>query len=397
MFTMKIKKLKIFTKYLDSRGKKYALSLIILILLYTTIFTIIYPIFEGKRMGVIRSLEFIIESMTTTGFGGITPFYHPVTNFFSIIVMMSGVIMIFMIIPLFLVPWIEAMMRVEPDREVEEDLEGHIIICSYSEIVDFLVEELEINSIPYVVIDEDAQTCISLSNKGIRSIHGSPRSVQGLKNAGIKKAKYLLVTSHDEENANIILTAKGIEDIGIISLVEEPDNAKYLQYAGAKTVACPKHELGERMAYKTYIPIVKELYGALHIPENLKVTEIPVSKNSEIAGLTLAESQIGKRSGANIIGIWSNGTFVTEFESNTKIEANSIVFAVGAESEISKLNELASIKSSNGKKNNINLLIIGFGNVGREIYTYLSHMPDNVTVIDKQEVDLKNSFVGKCH
>ncbi|RMF98161.1 MAG: potassium channel protein [Candidatus Schekmanbacteria bacterium] len=385
-----------FIKYLNSRGKKYAFSLVALIFFYTIIFRIIYPLFEKKEIGIIRSFEFIIESMTTTGFGGLMPFHHPITNIFAVIVMISGVVMIFMVIPLFLVPWIESKMRSEPIKEVEETLENHVIICGYSEIVDFLVEELEINSIPYVVIDANPEICLSLNDKGIRSIHGIPGSVQALKNAGIKRAKYLLVTSKDEENANIILTAKGISDIDIIALVEEPDNAKYLQYAGAKKVACPKHELGERMAYRTFIPIVRELYSALHIPSNLKVTEILVPEDSHITNLSLVESGIGKESGAKIIGIWKEGKFTTELTSDTTLEPNSILFAIGTKKEILNLKNLLLSEENIGKEHNINLIIIGYGHVGKEIYKYLDHMPENVTIIDKKEINLKNALTGNA-
>ena len=393
---MDIKKFDIIKNAFKSRGRKYFFSLAGLILFYSLLFEYLYSNLEHKEIDFFRAFEFIIESMTTTGYGGLLPFYHPVMNIFAIILQVSGVLIIFMTIPIFFVPWLQRKMSTEPPHKTSEDIKDHVIICRYSEAVNFLIEELEINGIPYIVIEKDRETCFNLLEQGIRSIQGDPNSSQGLKNAGISSARCILAMSKDEENASIILTARQLCDLPIIATVENPENSRYLEYAGAAKVACPKHELGARMAYKTAFPVALDLSKALHIPANLHITEILVHKDSSIARKSLSEAAIGNVSGAKIIGIWANGKFATELHSDTMIEPSSILLAIGTEKEIEELRHLSLPAQGYSDNKSGNVIIVGFGNVGQEIYKYLSHIPDNVAIVDRQEFEIGNLFVGNA-
>ena len=78
--------------------------------------------------------------MTTLGFGDIT-FTSDIGRLFSILVLLSGVVLLlvmlpFMFISLFYAPWLEARVRLRAPREVPEGTEGHVILTEYDPIAD---------------------------------------------------------------------------------------------------------------------------------------------------------------------------------------------------------------------------------------------------------------------
>jgi lipoprotein signal peptidase len=70
--------------------------------------------------------------MTTLGFGDIT-FTSDLGRAFSILVLLSGILLLlillpFMFIRLFYAPWLEAQVRLKAPRELAENVSGHVII-----------------------------------------------------------------------------------------------------------------------------------------------------------------------------------------------------------------------------------------------------------------------------
>ena len=80
----------------------YFIAFAMLIALYTYIFHMFYPLLENKPITVVSALLFVVQSMTTVGYGEILPFNNDLTMLLSIQIILSGVIMIFVVIPLLL-------------------------------------------------------------------------------------------------------------------------------------------------------------------------------------------------------------------------------------------------------------------------------------------------------
>ena len=60
---------------------------------------------------------FVVESMTTVGYGELLPFRNDITRFLAIQFMLSGVIMIFVVIPLILAPFLTSLLAPAPPRK----------------------------------------------------------------------------------------------------------------------------------------------------------------------------------------------------------------------------------------------------------------------------------------
>jgi voltage-gated potassium channel len=94
---------------------KYLVLLILIIVLYSVLFHVIMLYAEGRYHSWITGVYWTLTVMTTLGFGDIT-FASDIGRFFSIIVLLSGIVLLlillpFMFIRLFYAPWLEAQVR----------------------------------------------------------------------------------------------------------------------------------------------------------------------------------------------------------------------------------------------------------------------------------------------
>ena len=100
-----------------------------LVLIYSFIFDYLMYNFENKHYDFITAIYWVIISMTTVGYGDIY-FNSSIGHFYTIVVVLSGVVMIFgYLFPLVVTPQLERTLRKELPSRVPPDLDNHIIIC----------------------------------------------------------------------------------------------------------------------------------------------------------------------------------------------------------------------------------------------------------------------------
>ncbi len=94
----------------------------------------------------------------------------------------------------------------------------------------------------------------------------------------------------------IILTAREVdESVQTISVVKEPDRAKYHDLAGADAVLSPRGLLGESLASKVTTGVSTTLGDSIEIGEDFDIAELPIHRGSDLVGTTLADSGIRER------------------------------------------------------------------------------------------------------
>src|SRR5687767_8189378 len=125
---------------------KYFAFLVAMITVYAVLFHLIMVRIEGQQHSWITGFYWTLVVMTTLGFGDIT-FTTDIGRLFSMLVLLSGVVLLlvmlpFMFISLFYAPWLEARVRLRAPREVPEGTSGHVIITEYDAIAAGLVARL---------------------------------------------------------------------------------------------------------------------------------------------------------------------------------------------------------------------------------------------------------------
>src|SRR5437763_1260554 len=126
---------------------------------------------EGRPRGVWDSLEWAAETLTTTGYGADAHWRHPAMVLFVVGVQFAGVFLVFLIVPLFLIPFLESRFEVRLPQGVKGDLSGHVVIYRYGPAVETLLGELAIAGVPTLVLEEEDGLARRLFEAGQRVLH----------------------------------------------------------------------------------------------------------------------------------------------------------------------------------------------------------------------------------
>ncbi|MCU4799533.1 NAD-binding protein [Halobacteria archaeon HArc-gm2] len=341
--------------------------------------------FEGKERGFFRSLLVVVETFTTTGYGEDAVWESPQMILLVISMMFTGVFFIFMALPLFVVPWIEDRLSTTPPTSVA-DLEDHVVICTYTDRSQTLVDELDVLDVDYVVVEPDRELATELFESGLSVVHGDPESVDDLAAANLQAARALVVDVDDETNASVVLAAGQLvegDGVQVITFAENPDMADYHRYAGADTVFSPRQLIGESIATKVTTGLTSEVADAVEIADDFEIAELPVQAGSRIAGVTVEDSGIRERTGANIIGAWFRGEFVTPPSPSARIDERTILLVAGREHQLETLKEWTR---SETRQNGRGAVVVGgYGEVGSTVKQSVAAAGFTCHAIDLEE------------
>lgn len=349
---------------------------------YTAIYHAGMVYLEGRSPSVFHSLQVVVETFTTVGYGSDAPYTTPAMNLIVTGMMLSGVILVFMALPLVVVPLFEDALSTTPPKSVS-DLDDHVVLCGFSSRGETLIDELVAWETDHVIVVDDRDTAIELYEEGWTVIHGDPESAKDLQRAGIQTARAVVADSDDETNASVVLAAREVApDARVVTVAEDPDNGQYLAYAGADRVLTPRHLLGQSLAEKVTASVSTELGDGVELGEDLEITEVAVDEGCEIAGERLADSGIRERTGANVIGAWTRGSFDGNLDADTVLEPGIILLVSGTERQVEELRELANAETD---RPHGQVVIVGYGEVGSTVAGELAAANVPYTIVDHNE------------
>ncbi len=184
-----------------SREMLLSLSIIIFTLFYGVIGTL----FLGDQFSPpVKSLDnaiyYTIEVMTTLGFGDILPITY-VSKLFTSSLVILGVASFFGAVGTFFGPILQKRLeRVVNIMETAElsGMRDHIIFCGYTPLISKFLRELKKKELPFILIVRDQENATFLRNDGYIVIRERADNPEALKNAGLKKAKKVFISSGDD-------------------------------------------------------------------------------------------------------------------------------------------------------------------------------------------------------
>jgi Trk K+ transport system NAD-binding subunit len=230
---------------------RYLAFLTVLIVLYTVLFHVIAER-EGQQHSWLTGLYWTLTVMTTLGFGDIT-FTSDLGRLFSVVVLLSGVVLLLVMLPflfirLFYAPWLEARLRFRAPRKAPTETTGHVIITGTDPIALELVERLGTERITYFLIEPDPARAAELIGEGLSIVTGEPDSRVTYEGLRVAAARLLFANSSDAVNTNITLTVREVAPaLPIVTIVEDEESVDVLELAGATHVLPLKHQLGEQL------------------------------------------------------------------------------------------------------------------------------------------------------
>jgi len=377
------------------------------IAVYTAIFHHVYPLLEGKPITWLEALLFVLESITTVGYGDLLPFGNQLTILLTVFMILTGIFMIFMFIPLLLQPFMARLIHASPPATLSRPVKGHLVIVGFGSISRALVESMMIADIPLVVVEENEARAFALHREfspRVQVIWGPASSHATWEHACVKDAHTIVVSGAERRAADIILGLRGQTRGSIIAVVDDLSYDRFLRFAGAEYVLSPKNSTGKLLARHAVMrPEVDTIFEAISLDHMkmegkngsegaLKLLKIPISQGSHAAGKSLAELALFERYGVDVLFFWKAGHFVAKPRGEDTVDTSTMLFVLGKAGSVAEMlhREFASPHPREALA-----IIAGFGDVGRAAYHELQMAGVTCVVVDERQF-VMNQIVGKA-
>jgi Trk K+ transport system NAD-binding subunit len=365
---------------------KYFGFLIVMITVYAVLFHVIMGSVEGQQHSWITGFYWTLVVMTTLGFGDIT-FTSDIGRFFSLIVLVSGVVFLLVMLPflfirLFYAPWLESRVRLRAPREVRAGTSGHVIITEYDAVAAGLVERLTAAAIPYFIVEPDPAKAARFVSDDLSVIAGENDSRATYERLQTAAARLVVANCEDTTNTNITLTVREVAPaVHVAAVVEEEDSVDILNLSGATTVLPLKRQLGESLANRVETGRAEaHIIGSFH---GVHIAELPVH-DTPLAGSLVRDTRLRELTGLSVVGLWERGKLQTAFP-HTPIRPDAVVVVAGTAEQIAALNTLIARDCTTAP-----VLVIGAGKVGQAAARALKQKSVVVYVLDRDERSLSS-------
>ena len=95
---------------------------------------------EGQPRGFWRAFEWAGESLSTTGYGADSSWSHPLMIVYVVLVQFIGVFLVFLVIPIYLIPFLEERFETRLPKDAPK-MSDHVIIFHHSPTVATVLDE----------------------------------------------------------------------------------------------------------------------------------------------------------------------------------------------------------------------------------------------------------------
>ncbi|MEM7168401.1 MAG: NAD-binding protein [Planctomycetota bacterium] len=361
---------------------KYVLFLTAVIIVFTIMFHVLMVHVEKQTHSWLTGFYWTLTVMSTLGFGDIT-FHSDLGRAFSILVLLSGVVLLLIMLPFTFIrhlyaPWLEAQIRLQAPRSVPPDTKGHVIICRHESTCRGVIRKLEFNKIPYFVIEPDPVAAANMISEHLSIVTGDLDNRETYENMRVSQARAVFANAEDTTNSNIALTVREADaNVPIIALADEVDAIDILELSGATHVLPIKQRLGEHLA--TRVRAGTRSVQTIGRFKGLRIGEF-LAHDTFLVGQTLQESRLRQDFGVNVVGVRERGR-LHSVTADLRFHENSLPVVVGTEGQLEKLNNRLGSREAQKRP----VLIIGGGKVGIAAANSLRARGVAVSIVEKEE------------
>ncbi|MDD1660956.1 MAG: NAD-binding protein, partial [Methanomicrobiales archaeon] len=387
-------------RFLTSSKRRGILSLLGIFLLFILLFTItfhaLFPILEGREISWLQALLFILETITTVGFGELLPFRSDLSILFTIVLILAGVFLIFLSIPILLEPVLTHIINAPPPTETSREMKGHVVIAGYGNLARALIESLIISDLGIVIVEADeavAREVFARYRSRVSVVWGDYMSPRTWEHAWLGHAHSVVVCEDERTAAEIILGIRDQTRGSVIAVVDDLAYDRYLRYAGAEYVLSPKNSTGKILARHAVMrPDVDTIFEAISLDHmkleegramdgTLKLVKVPVMPGCIAFGKSLGELALFERYGVDLLFLWKAGEFVSSPGGDELLDASTMLFLLGRASSVSDVLDREFCVREAG---DATAVIAGYGDVGKAAFQELTGAGIRCTVVDRR-------------
>lgn len=233
------------------------------------------------------------------------------------------------------------------EKEISK-LKGHYIVCGSDETALTIIQELLLTKKPFVVVEPLREKIDRLSALGdVLFVHGDPTEDTALLQAGIERAKGILLSlPTDEANLFVTISARSLNpEIRIVTKGIDVKSHKKIFKAGSDAVVSPSYIGGMRMVSEMIRPAVVTFLDMMlrEREEVLRFEEVQVKKDSALIGKKLEEANIEKETGSLLVALQRAGSAGYDFNppKETKIQEGDIIVLIATPDMVKKIEKAA--------------------------------------------------------
>ncbi|QGJ70048.1 Voltage-gated potassium channel Kch [Planctomycetales bacterium 10988] len=307
---------------------------------------------------LLDAIYMVVITIYGVGYGEVQPVEHPVLKIFTMVVIIAGCSSAIYVIGGF----VQMLAEGEINRVLEvrrmtkgiDKLTDHAIICGYGRVGQILARDLKQVNHPFVVIDSNADRLREAESQGFWVILGNASEEEILEAAGIQRARSLAtVLPDDAMNVFITLTARDLnESLKIYARGQHPSTEKKLIRSGANHIVLPAAIGASKIASMITCPSAETLLSEdehkIRLNEELrmiglKVTEVPITKDSSLIGEQLQEVEVEAKGGFVIIAVVrADQSVLSHPPLDTVLEVEDRIVILGHEEHLPKISQKAS-------------------------------------------------------
>jgi voltage-gated potassium channel len=263
---------------------------------------------DGSGVSLLDALYYATVSITTTGYGDITPVSDTARMLTTFLVTPLRVLFLILLVGTTL-EFLASAARANIRRQFwRRKLDGHIVICGFgtkgrSAVRSLVGTGTSLDQI--VVIDDRAEVMDEASREGLTGIHGSATSREVLLEARVPDATAIIVaTNRDDTSVLVTLTARELAPAATITAAaREEENVPLLRHSGADTVVTSASAAGRLLGLGTESPeIVSVLEDLLSSGSGVDLMTRDIS--AEDAGPI---DEVDRRCGGPVLMAYRNG------------------------------------------------------------------------------------------
>lgn len=374
--------------------RTYLFFMLGIVLVFSVLFHFVMFYAEGQQHSWLTGLYWTLTVMSTLGFGDIT-FHTDLGRLFSLLVLLSGIILLLVMLPFafiryFYAPWLEAQIHAKAPRALPPDTKEHVIICKNDSITPGLTRRLTFNRIPFVVLEPDPVVAARLTSDEFPIVTGEIDNRITYENLRVAAARMVFANAEDTTNTNINLTVRSVSpDVPILALAEEEASLDIFELSGATYTLPLKLRLGEQLASRVSVGV-----GTAHVVgkfKDLQIIEFLIH-DTPLRGKTLRDTRLRQKTGVNVVAIWKQGS-LQPVRPDLTLEDTMVPVAIGTTAQVERLNVLLGEVPDRPQEP---VMVIGMGKVGLSTAEALAKRGVPVHVVEK-DPSLRDELEGRFH
>lgn len=244
---------------------------------------------QENELSFLDCLYYATVSLSTTGYGDITPITPSARLINVIVITPLRVMFLIILVGTTLTVLTERSRQAFKIQRWRQSVRNHTVVVGYGTKGRTAVEAMlgdDIAPSDIVVVDTDQAMLDAAAGLGLVTVLGNATKSDVLRLAGVQNAASIIVATNRDDTAVLVtLTAREVgPKAKIVAAIRESDNAHLLRQSGADSVVVSSETAGRLLGIARTTPTVVEMIEDLLTPEaGFAIAEREVERD-EIGG-----------------------------------------------------------------------------------------------------------------